>query len=110
MLLPTAYLALGGWFTGTTFVTSRFTHGLASSYLGSGLVGRVVLQWWPLRLRRLWAISLWASSESLALRIGILELQEGRGAAKNGVNMDRLSSAWDQLAGLALIFIWTSGM
>ena len=31
--LPTAYLALGGWFTGTTFGTSRFTHGLASSYL-----------------------------------------------------------------------------
>ena len=33
MLFPTAYLALGGWLTGTTFVTSRFTHGLASSYL-----------------------------------------------------------------------------
>ena len=33
LLLPTAYLALGGWFTGTSFVTSRFTHGLASSYL-----------------------------------------------------------------------------
>ena len=33
MVFPTAYLALGGWFTGTSFVTSRFTHGLASSYL-----------------------------------------------------------------------------
>lgn len=33
LLLPTAYLALGGWFTGTTFVTSWYTHGLASSYL-----------------------------------------------------------------------------
>jgi len=33
LLFPTAYLALGGWFTGTTFVTSWFTHGLASSYL-----------------------------------------------------------------------------
>ena len=33
LLFPTAYLALGGWFTGTSFVTSRFTHGLASSYL-----------------------------------------------------------------------------
>eukprot|EP00952_Eustigmatos_sp_NYUAD-ZCMA_P000015 1-Eustigmatos_ZCMA.PRE.15 len=33
LLFPTAYLALGGWFTGTTFVTSWYTHGLASSYL-----------------------------------------------------------------------------
>nr|YP_009825473.1 photosystem II protein D2 [Botrychium lunaria]QIU83288.1 photosystem II protein D2 [Botrychium lunaria] len=29
---PCAYFALGGWFTGTTFVTSWYTHGLASSY------------------------------------------------------------------------------
>ena len=33
LLFPTAYLALGGWFTGTSFVSSWFTHGLASSYL-----------------------------------------------------------------------------
>lgn len=33
LLFPTAYLAVGAWFTGTTFVTSWFTHGLASSYL-----------------------------------------------------------------------------
>ena len=33
ILFPTAYLSLGAWFTGTTFVTSWFTHGLASSYL-----------------------------------------------------------------------------
>jgi photosystem II P680 reaction center D2 protein len=33
LLLPCAYLALGGWFTGTTFVTSWYTHGLATSYL-----------------------------------------------------------------------------
>jgi hypothetical protein len=33
ILFPTAYLALGAWLTGTTFVTSWFTHGLASSYL-----------------------------------------------------------------------------
>ena len=33
LLLPTAYLAIGGWLTGTTFVTSWYTHGLASSYL-----------------------------------------------------------------------------
>ena len=30
---PTAYLAIGGQLTGTTFVTSWYTHGLASSYL-----------------------------------------------------------------------------
>ena len=33
LLFPTAYLSCAGWFTGTTFVTSVFTHGLASSYL-----------------------------------------------------------------------------
>ena len=33
LLFPTAYLSLGGWLTGTTFVTSWFTHGLATSYL-----------------------------------------------------------------------------
>ena len=34
LLLPTAYLAIGGFkITGTTFVTSWYTHGLASSYL-----------------------------------------------------------------------------
>ena len=31
LLFPCAYFALGGWFTGTTFVTSWYTHGLASS-------------------------------------------------------------------------------
>ena len=33
LLFPTAYLAIGGALTGTTFVTSWYTHGLASSYL-----------------------------------------------------------------------------
>ena len=33
LLLPTAYQGVDGWFTGTTFVTSWLTHGLASSYL-----------------------------------------------------------------------------
>ncbi|XBH84897.1 hypothetical protein VPH35_072957 [Triticum aestivum] len=33
LLFPCAYFALGGWFIGTTFVTSWYTHGLASSYL-----------------------------------------------------------------------------
>jgi len=33
LLLPCAYFALGGWLTGTTFVTSWYTHGLATSYL-----------------------------------------------------------------------------
>jgi photosystem II P680 reaction center D2 protein len=33
LLLPLSYLSVGGWFTGTTFVTSWFTHALASSYL-----------------------------------------------------------------------------
>merc|ERR1711939_751545 len=33
LLFPCAYLAAGGWMTGTTFVTSWYTHGIASSYL-----------------------------------------------------------------------------
>ena len=33
LLFPTAYMAIGGWLTGTTFVTSWYTHGIASSYL-----------------------------------------------------------------------------
>ena len=33
LLLPCAFFAVGGWFTGTTFVSSWYTHGLASSYL-----------------------------------------------------------------------------
>ena len=32
-LFPCAYLAVGGWLTGITFVTSWYTHGLASSFL-----------------------------------------------------------------------------
>ena len=33
LLLPCAYFALGGWLTGTTFVTSWYPHSLANSYL-----------------------------------------------------------------------------
>ncbi|CAN6476861.1 unnamed protein product [Victoria cruziana] len=33
LLFSCANFALGGWFTGTSFVTSWYTHGLASSYL-----------------------------------------------------------------------------
>ena len=33
LLFPTAYLALGGWLTGTTFVTSWYTHGLSKFLL-----------------------------------------------------------------------------
>ena len=62
----------------------------------------------PIQVASLRTISLRTSLESLALRIGILELEEGRGAANKVGNMDRLSSTWDQLAGLALIFIWPS--
>jgi photosystem II P680 reaction center D2 protein len=33
LLFPCAYLSIGAWFTGTTFVSSWYTHGLATSYL-----------------------------------------------------------------------------
>jgi photosystem II P680 reaction center D2 protein len=33
LLFPCALLSIGAWFTGTTFVSSWYTHGLVSSYL-----------------------------------------------------------------------------
>jgi photosystem II P680 reaction center D2 protein len=33
LLFPCAFLAVGGWLSGITFVTSWYTHGLASSFL-----------------------------------------------------------------------------
>jgi photosystem II P680 reaction center D2 protein len=33
LLFPCAYLALGGWLTGITFVSAWYTHGIASSFL-----------------------------------------------------------------------------
>jgi photosystem II P680 reaction center D2 protein len=33
LLFPCAYLSLGAWFTGTTFVTSWYSHGVVSSYI-----------------------------------------------------------------------------
>ena len=78
LLFPCAYMAVGGWLTGTTFVTSWYTHGLASSYLeganffdrgrfhsrrqhgslpaaavgsrGSGRLRPLVPDWWPVEL------------------------------------------------------------
>lgn len=33
LLLPTAYLAVGGWFTGITYVSSWFTHIIGTSFI-----------------------------------------------------------------------------
>ena len=33
LLLPTAYLSLGGWFTGITFVSGYYTHFIGSSFI-----------------------------------------------------------------------------
>ena len=33
LLLPTAYLAVGGWFTGITYVSSWFTHVIGTSFI-----------------------------------------------------------------------------
>ena len=33
LLFPCAFLAVGGWLTGITFVISWYTHGIASSFL-----------------------------------------------------------------------------
>ena len=53
LLFPTAYLAIGGWLTGTTFVTSWYTHGLASSPTLRVLIS---LQRLCQRLLMLWVI------------------------------------------------------
>ena len=53
LLFPTAYLAIGGWLTGTTFATSWYTHGLASSYLEGANFLTALCQ----RLLMLWVIS-----------------------------------------------------
>ena len=53
LLFPTAYLAIGGWLTGTTFVTSWYTHGLASS---PTLRVLIFLQRQCQRLLMLWVI------------------------------------------------------
>ena len=50
LLLPCAYLAIGGWFVGTTFDTSWYTHGVASSYLEgcnflTAAVSTLVMPW-----------------------------------------------------------------
>ena len=50
LLFPCAYLSIGGWFLGTTFVTSWYTHGIASSYLEganflTAAVSTLVTQW-----------------------------------------------------------------
>ena len=63
LLFPTAYLAIGGWLTGTTFVTSWYTHGLASSYL-EGLTFSQQLSRRPLML---WVI--------LFFYFGVLKLE-----------------------------------
>ncbi len=77
LLLPTAYLAIGGWLTGTTFVTSWYTHGLASSYLeGANFLtaavstpadsmGHSLLLLWVLKLREI--SSAGANLEALGL-------------------------------------------
>ena len=85
LLFPTAYLALGGWLTGTTFATSWYTHGLASSYLEGAnfltaavstpadAMGHSLLLLWVQRLREISSVGsnlgdsgiLWHSTEHL---------------------------------------------
>ena len=74
LLFPTAYMAIGGCLTGTTFVTSWYTHGLASSYL-EGANFLTAAQ----RLLTLWVI--------LFFYFGVLSLRE-------------ISNAGSQLGGL----------
>ena len=80
LLLPTAYLAIGGWLTGTTFVTSWYTHGLASSYLE----GANFLTARQFRL----LLTLWVI---LFFFYGVLSL---RGTSNVGVNLGDSGILW----------------
>ena len=71
LLFPTAYLAIGGQLTGTTFVTSWYTHGLASSYLEGANFLTALCQ----RLLMLWVI--------LFFYFGVLSLREISSAGAN---------------------------
>ena len=71
LLFPTAYMAIGGWLTGTTFVTSWYTHGLASSYLEGANFLTAACQ----RLLMLWVI--------LFFYFGVLSLREISNAGSN---------------------------
>ena len=72
LLFPTAYLAIGGWLTGTTFVTSWYTHGLASSPTLRVLIS---LQRLCQRLLMLWVI--------LFFYFGVLKLRAISSAGSN---------------------------
>ena len=63
LLFPCAFLAVGGWLTGITFVTSWYTHGLASSFL-EGCTS--------LQLRFLHQLTVWVTLYFLS---GVLELK-----------------------------------
>ena len=76
LLFPTAYLAIGGWLTGTTFVTSWYTHGLASRAL-------ISLQRLCQRLLTLWVI--------LFFYFGVLKL---RAISSGGSNLGDSGLLW----------------
>ena len=79
LLFPTAYLALGGWLTGTTFVTSWYTHGLASVTLRGLISLRQLCQ----RLQILWVI--------LFFYFGVLSL---KGISSGGANLGDSGLLW----------------
>ena len=87
LLFPTAYLAIGGWLTGTSFVTSWYTHGLASSTL------RVLisLQRLSQRLLMLWVI--------LFFYFGVLSL---KGISSGGANLGDSGLLWRSTDALPL--------
>ena len=80
LLFPTAYLAIGGWLTGTTFVTSWYTHGLASLLTLRVLI---FLQRLCQRLLMLWVI--------LFFYFGVLSL---RGTLSGGANLGDSGLLW----------------
>ena len=75
LLLPTAYLAIGGWLTGTTFATSWYTHGLAVPILRVLISSQRLCQ----RLLMLWVILFFYS--------GVLRLRE---ISSGGSNLEGL--------------------
>ena len=72
LLFPTAYLAIGGWLTGTTFVTSWYTHGTSRLVTLRALI---FLQRLCQLLLMLWVI--------LFFYFGVLKLREISNAGSN---------------------------
>jgi photosystem II P680 reaction center D2 protein len=86
LLRPCAYLALGGWFTGTTSASSWYSHGLASSYLEGCNVFTAAVSWFHSDpVAGLWASAIGVVGLAFNLRAYDFVSQELRVASTGGI-------------------------